>query len=269
MGNDDFDFFSGDDDFFSDIENTESAGGGFDAGSDMDDFADFMDNGTSSNSGETPDISGRFSEQFDESAASQPVERERSKLLEKLSENKRVALIVAGVAFGFILLVIFIITRLGGKNENVQQQTQHVTQQQQVNQTQVNQTQVNQTQQEQSSVNAGVTGEEPQINNTKETNSDWKSISNNENITWSNDLETQTFTVTKVDSFARAVDASESLDVKTVVSGSISGYGGTYELELPYKLGSKLSRGSQFKVYVYTGDYKGRTVVGGIEYLQR
>lgn len=96
--------------------------------------------------------------------------------------------------------------------------------------------------------------------------SDWIEITSNEDIQFSEEYSDLTFTVTGVKNLAKLVESDGSLVVKSVVYGSISGLSGSYEIEVPYNLGSKLVVGNQFTVHVLLGQYNSKTVVGGIRF---
>ena len=55
--------------------------------------------------------------------------------------------------------------------------------------------------------------------------------------------------------------------VKSVLTGALSGLSGTYEIEVPYTVASKVNPGDFFDVTVEMGtDTRGKTVVGEILY---
>lgn len=73
------------------------------------------------------------------------------------------------------------------------------------------------------------------------------------------------FTVTDIKHYARAID-NGTLETKTVLNGSISGFAGTYILDVPFMKGVKLTVGDSFEVTVYVGDYNGKSIIDSIRY---
>lgn len=109
------------------------------------------------------------------------------------------------------------------------------------------------------------------INNVKEGGTVWTEITaeDKDNVTFKDGLTDMMFTVTGISHKARAVDASETLVIKTTLTGSIAGLPGTYEIDVPFDKGVKIQElgiGTQFTVHVQLGEFKGRTVVGNITY---
>lgn len=104
------------------------------------------------------------------------------------------------------------------------------------------------------------------INNTKNPESGWLSISSTENVTFDTEYKDFTFLVTGIEHYAKKVDAKGDLMLKTTLTGSLSGMSGAYTLEIPYNKGVKLSVGDEFTVQVLLGTYSGKSVVGDIVY---
>lgn len=74
------------------------------------------------------------------------------------------------------------------------------------------------------------------------------------------------YTVTSIKHYASVVDAQETLAVKSVLEGNISGFTGTYSLDVPYDVGHQLSIGNSFAVSVQFGKYNEKRVIGKISY---
>lgn len=91
----------------------------------------------------------------------------------------------------------------------------------------------------------------------------WKEIDDNAELTNVSEVHS-TFTVTSVNSYART--NGNEVEIKSVVKGSVAGFTGTYEIEVPYDKGIKLSIGNTFDVSVQIGEYEGKTVVENIAY---
>ncbi len=93
---------------------------------------------------------------------------------------------------------------------------------------------------------------------------DWIKLDNAYNVTFNESYIDSKFVVTEIHHYALKVDPNGNLEVKTELTGSISGYSGTYKLTVPYSKGSKLSIGMTFDVKVQIGDYNGKSVIGDI-----
>ena len=74
------------------------------------------------------------------------------------------------------------------------------------------------------------------------------------------------FTVTNIKNYVKVIDSESNLMIKTILKGSLSGFLGMYELEVPYNKGKLLNLGTSFKVKVQVGTYKDRVIIGDIEY---
>lgn len=94
-------------------------------------------------------------------------------------------------------------------------------------------------------------------------NSNWTEIDGQQDIGNVSEVEA-TFTVTSIKHVARS--NSNEMEVMTRLQGSMSGFTGTYEVDVPYSKGVKLNIGDTFKVSVNTGRYGDKTVVDGIDY---
>lgn len=99
-------------------------------------------------------------------------------------------------------------------------------------------------------------------------NSDYDSgyteITGEDDIELNDSLSDLTFTITDIKHYAKSDETT--LRVKTVLKGAISGYTGTYELEVPYSKGIKLSIGDSFNVKCRLGSYNGKNVIEEISY---
>lgn len=97
---------------------------------------------------------------------------------------------------------------------------------------------------------------------------DWiKFQSNQDAVVYQSDYVAATFTVTKINHFVNVSDAdTDYIQIKSTLSGQIQGLPGTYDIDVPYNLGSKVQVGQSFDVQVLYGTYNGRTVVGEIRY---
>lgn len=98
------------------------------------------------------------------------------------------------------------------------------------------------------------------------TSNGWTEFAATDEITFSKVFVDQVFTITDIKHIAKVVDGDNNLEVKTVLIGSISGYTGTYELEVPYSLGCLLKKQNHFGVKVQVGEFNGKSVIGEILY---
>ena len=109
-------------------------------------------------------------------------------------------------------------------------------------------------------------------NNTQNTGSassnGWIQFSSTtDDIKFADDVIESTFTITGIKHYVKKVSESgDNIAIKTILTGNLSGFVGTYDLELPYSKGQKLSLGTSFKVSVQYGVYGERTVIGEIKY---
>lgn len=91
--------------------------------------------------------------------------------------------------------------------------------------------------------------------------------SNQDAVVYQSDYVAATFTVTKINHFVNVSDAdTDYIQIKSTLSGQIQGLPGTYDIDVPYNLGSKVQVGQSFDVQVLYGTYNGRTVVGDVRY---
>ena len=115
--------------------------------------------------------------------------------------------------------------------------------------------------------NATVQNNNTQSNANSSSNNDgWIGIDGKENITFSQNTIPSTFTITGIKHYAKVVDNEKNLMVKTVLTGTLDGLSGTFNLEVPYSKGSRLSIGGRFSVNVELGEYGEKVVVGEISY---
>jgi flagellar basal body-associated protein FliL len=112
-----------------------------------------------------------------------------------------------------------------------------------------------------------------QKNNSTTTNSsssskdNWINFVDGTEITYNDNYISLNFTVTSINSYCKIVDSENNLELKTVLSGALSGMSGTYEIEVPYSMGTKLQVGDTFSVKVKLGTMSGGyTIVDEIVY---
>lgn len=290
--------FGGFDDFgsdgFDDFNGGFNSDGGFGSNDPFDTSDGFEDNqggfngGFDGNTSQNSFSDDGFSDGFDDGFSNNQMNTDNQFSNNDFPENpvdnagvlSKKSYIMIAVGVGVLILVIIIasaITKAARKKNTEQAATTEVTQEvvqeqpkQPVNADDLMATQPQQPVQEQPQ-----TVEQPQnnkvINNVKEGGTVWTEITSDDaaNVTFKDGLTDMMFTITGIEHKARAVDASETLVVKTTLTGSISGLPGTYEIDVPFDKGVKLQElgiGTQFTVHVQLGEFKGRTVVGNITY---
>ena len=102
--------------------------------------------------------------------------------------------------------------------------------------------------------------------NVVSSNNEWNAVTYDSSWTMEESL-TGVFTVTSVNTYAKILVGNE-VQVKTELTGSISGLGGTYTIELPVELTGVVSRGQQLNIsYKISTSSNGSTIVGDINIL--
>lgn len=97
-------------------------------------------------------------------------------------------------------------------------------------------------------------------------NNGWNAVAYDSSWTMEESL-TGVFTVTSVNTYAKILVGNE-VQVKTELTGSISGLGGTYTIELPVELTGVVSHGQQLNIsYKISTSSNGSTIVGDINIL--
>ena len=254
----DFDFDFGDTnnssndssfDFNFNDSNNDSNDNNFSFDESSNDF-DFGDNTNSSNNYEFE--SSQFDNNDTFNTDKQP-DDSKAKL-------KKTAIIIMAVGIG-LLIITFLIGSLVNKKDNKQQlDTSVITV---VDNNAYNNVQNNNVNNIISSGNPESTGSIT-ANNNYNKKSDWTEIDANQQVLFNNDYTSLTFTITGIKHLAHITN--NNLHIKTVLSGSLSGLSGTYEVEVPYNKGVMLSIGNEFTVNVLLGNYNQKTVVGDIKY---
>lgn len=255
------DGFGGDTDSFGD-----DFSDGFGAG-DMNDnfggdsfntsFDDGFSNNNTNNFSGNETSNGEFDNMFD-NAGGVPADDTSSANLKKTA----IVAIIAGIA---IIVVVLCFVSLMKKRNTTQPNDKGVTiveqpvnQEQYVPQNKPIDTDAN---------NIMQSGNEPAgntyIGNTSG-NEKWTVIDDNQKIEFLTDYKELTFFITNIEHRAKMSDSN--LIVKTILTGSLSGMSGSYELEIPYFKGTQLHTGQEFTVKVLLGSFNGKTVVGDIKY---
>ena len=240
---DDFDNFNFGDDFDSDFDELSSSqsrnlrsrgnpsssndfGGSGSSGLIDDDFDDFGSNSSTSDG-------------FDS-----PLTTSNSK--DKSSVIKQSA-IIASVGICIIILAFFLVSKVSNNKADQGDKKQQVS---------VNNSQVN---------NAGSDMQNTQTSN-QSTVGSWKRFDSESGLRFNSEYLDATFTITGISHYVKIVDAAGNFEVKTELTGSISGLTGTYTVDVPYYKGCQLSKLDKFTVRVQLGEYNGKVVVGEIKY---
>lgn len=99
--------------------------------------------------------------------------------------------------------------------------------------------------------------------NTATSSNDWVEISGEEEV--ENITEQQVmFTVTGIRHLAKK--NGNEMQLKTELTGYLSGYSGTYILDVPYSKGKQLNSGMSFNVSISVGSYNNSIIVEEVYY---
>ena len=101
--------------------------------------------------------------------------------------------------------------------------------------------------------------------NTQNKSSEWKAFAKDE-IEFNSEKVSCTFTITGIEHQVRVVSNVSELQVRTILTGNLSGFTGSYQIEVPYSKGCLLSIGKMFNVEVEVGSKDDFTVIGTISY---
>ena len=93
----------------------------------------------------------------------------------------------------------------------------------------------------------------------------WISIDGKDQIVFSEPQEVK-FHITDIKHYIAKAEGSDNYIVKSTLQGSISGYSGTFHLDVPYEKGVQLLVGQEFTAYITIGTWNGKTVIGEISY---
>lgn len=89
-------------------------------------------------------------------------------------------------------------------------------------------------------------------------------IDGNDKIELNGAMSELQFTITGIKHYAK--NNGNELRVKTVLTGALSGYSGSYDLEVPYSKGISLKVGDAFTVYCRLGTFNNKVVIEEISY---
>lgn len=102
--------------------------------------------------------------------------------------------------------------------------------------------------------------------NTVQSSDSWSKFKETNSIVFEDNFISTTFTVTSIEHYVKVLEGENGLMVKTVLTGTLDGFRGTYELEVPYYKGCQLSIGNSFHVEAQVGSYGDNRVIGEIKY---
>ena len=218
-------------------------------GKDDFDFGDFSldDQNDSALDLDNFDTSDDESDDFDGLSNTELADKKATKKVSFIAIICGVVLIVA------VFLLVGFINKLSNKpKENTNKDNTSISEQ------------VNQNNKSEQSNNGQVNY--PSTQNQNQSNKqDWITFSSADGLTFSDEYVDSTFSVTSIKHYVKVVDG-DNLMVKTVLTGALSGFTGTYEIEVPFSKGSLLSVGKSFAVSVQIGtNSSGKTVIGEIK----
>ena len=103
-------------------------------------------------------------------------------------------------------------------------------------------------------------------NNVNIKNNDWIAFTNSDSLLFNEQYVESVFTITKIDNLAKLGSENDAIAVQTKLTGTLSGFIGSFELIVPYEKGRLLSLGNSFSVSVQVGSLGEKVVVGDIKY---
>lgn len=178
--------------------------------------------------------------------------------------TKKVALITIGCGL-LLVVILFLVVGIFNKSGSSQGQSQNSgnisasttegTQSQvQQSQAQQGQTQQGQVQDQQSQAQQGVSINEFTSDGQGSSTSDegWTEFDEYSGVEWADSTLSSSFTLTSKRNLLRSVGDS-AYEMKTVLTGSLSGFNGSFEIEVPYSIGSRLPIGSVINAEVKYG----------------
>lgn len=100
----------------------------------------------------------------------------------------------------------------------------------------------------------------------KNSGTSWRAFDVDEEIEFVADKVKCSFTITNIAHQVRVVPNTDEIQVKSILTGNLSGFTGSYQLEVPYSKGCHLSIGKTFDVEVEIGKRENFVVIGTITY---
>lgn len=171
---------------------------------------------------------------------------------------KKTAIIIAGVGLALIIIVVLIAGALSKKDKQVE------------NNSTVNNTYTEKIDPNKLMNTAG--NNVDNVNQNKVSTPDyntWTELNDNTSIDFKDYIKAN-FTITDIKHYVRNSSPDGTYIVKTTLTGMISGYSGTYTLDVPYNKGIILATnpdlgiGCTFEVSILIGEYNGKKFIGDI-----
>ena len=158
--------------------------------------------------------------------------------------KQAVIIIIIGIILALLTFGIIRVVKGGSDNPKTTVNNEQVTQE-------------NNDNQQTGNVSSGVTQQSP---------SGWSKFKKDTSISFEDSFISTTFTITGIEHYVKILEGENGLMVKTVLTGTLDGFRGTYELEVPYSKGCQLSIGNSFHVEAQVGSYGDNRVIGEIKY---
>lgn len=154
---------------------------------------------------------------------------------------------IAGLSIGLVLIfgTIAFVSNSGKPSEDSNKIIHEVTPEEQGN-------------------DAGDKGDGAEEDSTK-TSERWVAFDNGR-VNFSEEKIESVFRIVSIEHFVNTDKNNEYPQLKTILTGTLAGFGGKYELELPYSKGCRLSDGIEFDVQIEVGWSGNRKVIGSISY---
>ena len=103
------------------------------------------------------------------------------------------------------------------------------------------------------------------VNTQPKESSDWVELKQDDSLSMDKEISSR-FTITSIKHLAKKINENNTILVKSIVKGNISGLVGTYEVEMPYDKAKYLKVGAEFKI-TYTMMEKNEVkIIGEIRY---
>ena len=103
------------------------------------------------------------------------------------------------------------------------------------------------------------------INTVSQKKNDWVQFGADDVIEFETTI-TSSFTITEIKHYALVTNSSNDKQLKSVLTGNISGLVGTYEIDIPFEKAQKLVVGTVFEVSYKMKTLNGYSVISSIEY---
>lgn len=103
------------------------------------------------------------------------------------------------------------------------------------------------------------------VNTVSQKKNDWVQFRADDVIEFETTI-TSSFTITEIKHYALVTNSSNDKQLKSVLTGNISGLVGTYEIEVPFEKAQKLDVGTVFEVSYKMKKLNGYSVISSIEY---